>query len=319
VIKKYNCMGCHQVQVGQRSVVMDLPFYQTPEGKDLLPPRLTSEGARVDPTWLLRFLHDPSLSGEKTPEQAKQIAALPSPSPQATASPQPGASPAANNVTGHLLPQPGLDRNGVRPYLQFRMPTFNFSPNELQILVRFFMAMSGQQDPYIKEPLQPLTAQERLLARQLFTLGTPCLKCHITGDPSHDAKAIAPNFLLASERLKPDWTFRWLLDPSQISPGTAMPSGLFRKEGEHWVANLASLPPAAAGYDQDHARLLVRYMFLMNPDEQRQLTAAGPATTAAPTAATTQNHARAKKRLNHVRIRRRAALGTYAARTLRGM
>jgi hypothetical protein len=39
VIKKYNCMGCHQLQVGQRSVVMDLPFYQTPEGKDLLPPR----------------------------------------------------------------------------------------------------------------------------------------------------------------------------------------------------------------------------------------------------------------------------------------
>src|SRR6185369_9991273 len=162
-------MGCHQLQVGQRSVVMDLPFYQTPEGKDLLPPRLSSEGARVDPTWLLRFLHDPSLSGEKTPEQTQQIAALPSPSPQATAtgSPQASASPAANNVTG-LLPQPGLDRNGVRPYLQFRMPTFNFSPNELQILVRFFMAMSGQQDPYIKEPLQPLTAQERVLARQLF-------------------------------------------------------------------------------------------------------------------------------------------------------
>lgn len=315
VVKKYNCMGCHQLQVGQRSIVMDLPFYQTPEGKDLLPPRLTSEGARVDPAWLLKFLHDPSLSGEKTPEQAQQIASLPSPSPQAAASPQPGASPAANNQTSHLLPQPGLDRNGVRPYLQFRMPTFNFSPNELQILVRFFMAMSGQQDPYIKEQLQPLTAQERVLARQLFTSGTPCLKCHITGDPAHDAKAIAPNFLLASERLKPDWTFRWLLDPSQISPGTAMPSGLFRKDGDRWVANLPTLPPAASGYDHDHAHLLVRYMFLMNPDEQRQLLAAGPATTAAPTAATAQNHAK-KKRLNHVRIRR-AALGRQVALALR--
>ena len=65
VVKKYNCMGCHQIQVGQRSVLMDVPFYQTPEGKDLLPPRLTSEGARVDPSWLLRFLHDPSLSEAK--------------------------------------------------------------------------------------------------------------------------------------------------------------------------------------------------------------------------------------------------------------
>jgi hypothetical protein len=324
VVKKYNCMGCHQLQVGQRSVVMDLPFYQTPEGKDLLPPRLTSEGARVDPAWLLRFLHDPSLSGEKTPEQAQQIASLPSPSPQSTGSPQPSASPAANNQannqTGKLLPQPGLDRNGVRPYLQFRMPTFNFSPNELQVLVRFFMAMSGQQDPYIKEQLEPLTAQERVLARQLFTSGTPCLKCHITGEPSHDAKAIAPNFLLASQRLKPDWTFRWLLDPSQISPGTAMPSGLFRREDDRWVANLTTLPPAAAGYDHDHARLLVRYMFLLNPDEQRQLLAAGPATTAAPTAATTQNHARPKKKragFNHMRNRKSAALGRSVARLLR--
>jgi cytochrome c551/c552 len=314
VIKKYNCQGCHQLQIGQRSVVQDLPFYQTPEGKDLLPPRLTSEGARVDPAWLLKFLHDPSLSGEKTPEQAQQIAALPSASPQAVASPQPGASPAANNQTAHLLPQPGLDRNGVRPYLQFRMPTFTFSPNELQILVRFFMAMSGQQDPYIREPLQPLTAQERLLARQLFTSGTPCLKCHITGEASHDAKAIAPNFLLASERLKPDWTVRWLLDPAQISPGTAMPSGLFRKEGDRMVANLATLPPAAAGYEGDHSRLLMRYMFLMSPDEQRALLASGPATTAAPA---TQHHASTKRKRNHARVLRRAALGRKAALALR--
>ncbi len=316
VVKKYNCMGCHQLQVGQRSVVMDLPFYQTPEGKDLLPPRLTSEGARVDPAWLLRFLHDPSLSGEKTPAQAQQIAALPSPSPQASASASPQASPAAN--AGRLKPQPGLDRNGVRPYLSFRMPTFNFSPNELQVLVRFFMAMSGQQDPYIKEPMQPLTAQEVQTAREMFTSGTPCLKCHITGDPSHDTKAIAPNFLLASERLKPDWTFRWLLDPSQISPGTAMPSGLFRKEGDRWVVNLAQPPASAVAYHDDHARLLVRYMFLLTPDEQRRLLAAGPATTAMPTPATTQHHASAKRtRLNHARSRARAVLGRKVAAVLR--
>jgi cytochrome c2 len=336
VIKKYNCMGCHQLQIGQRSVVMDLPFYQTPEGKDLLPPRLTSEGARVDPAWLLKFLHDPSLSGEKTPAQAQQIKALTAPTvpPQAQASPQAQAqSSPGNNQNGanqsasnqnpanqgpKLLPQPGLDRNGVRPYLQFRMPTFNFSPNELQVLVRFFMAMSGQQDPYIKEPMQPLTEQEKVAAREMFTSGTPCLKCHITGEPSHDEKAIAPNFLLASERLKPDWTFRWLLDPSQISPGTAMPSGLFKHEGDRWVVNLANPPASANNYHDDHARLLVRYMFMMDADEQRRLLAQGPAATAKPTEATTQNHARArKKRLNHVRSRWRiAAIGRQMALAL---
>jgi hypothetical protein len=161
-----------------------------------------------------------------------------------------------------------------------------------------------------------LTAQERLLARQLFTSGTPCLKCHITGDPGHDAKAIAPNFLLASERLKPDWTVRWLLDPSQISPGTAMPSGLFRKEGDRMVANLPTLPPAATGYEGDHSRLLMRYMFLMSPDEQRQLLAAGPAVPAA-AASTTQHHASPKRKRNHVRLMRRAALGRKLALALR--
>ncbi len=332
VIKKYNCQGCHQLQVGQKSVVQDLPFYKTPEGKDLLPPRLTSEGARVDPAWLLKFLHDPSLSGAKTPGQQQQINALSQQiqqsatqsSAQTGAGAQPSASPQASpangaaNQTVRFHPQPGLDRNGVRPYLQFRMPTFNFSPNELQILVRFFMAMSGQQDPYIKEPMPPLTEQEKVTARQMFTSGTPCLKCHITGDAAHDAKAIAPNFLIAGERLKPDWTFRWLLDPAQISPGTAMPSGLFKKEGERWVVNLPNPPASANNYHQDHAKLLVRYMFLMTPEEQRALSATSPAESAAP-AATTQNHARAKRRRSsqhHGRHRGRAALGRDAARAL---
>jgi cytochrome c2 len=268
VIKKYNCMGCHSVQVGQRSVLMDLAQYQTPDGKDLLPPRLTSEGARVDPNWLLRFLHDPSLTG---PQPGQTL--LP-----AVASAAPDQANGGGNAAGNKYQaQPGADRNGVRPYLKVRMPTFNFSPNELQTLVRFFMAVSGQSEPYIKEQLQPLTEQEKSVARQMFVSGTPCLKCHITGEATHDARAIAPNFLLASERLKPEWTFRWLLDPSQISPGTAMPTGLFKKDGDHWVVNLPQPPKEINDYHGDHAQLLVRYMFLMSPDEQRRLLSATPA------------------------------------------
>ncbi|MGA9997655.1 MAG: c-type cytochrome [Pyrinomonadaceae bacterium] len=290
VIKKYNCMGCHNVQVGQRSVLMDLAQYQTPDGKDQLPPRLTSEGARVNPEWLLRFLHDPSLSDEKNAGGT----ASPTSSPSAKVAEPVAQSPASATAAAEaktngnqqqsqggakLKPQPGADRNGVRVYLKVRMPTFNFSPNELRTLVRFFMAVSAQQDPYIPEPQTPLTDQERLVARQLFTSGTPCLKCHITGDPVHDKTAIAPNFLLANERLKPDWTFRWLLDPAQISPGTAMPSQLFKKEGERWVANLAQPPPLTNDYHGDHAKLLVRYMFQLTKDEQQRLLSASPAAT----------------------------------------
>jgi len=319
VIKKYNCMGCHSIQVGQRSVLMDLPLYQNPDWKEQLPPKLTSEGARVDPDWLLKFLHDPSLADQKfnqagaggnesagtsQPNANSNQKAQPTPPPN-QAKANAGAAQGNNQqgaqqqqtgnagLSGQLTTQdleavqfraqPGADRDGVRLYLKARMPTFNFSPNELRLLVNFFMAVSSQQEPYIREQLEPLTDQERLLARELFTSpGAPCLKCHIT-DNNNITNKTAPNFLLASERLKPKWTYRWLLDPQQISPGTAMPSGLFRKEGDRMVFN-GPTPEAFNNYHRDHAELLVRYMFLLTPDEQRRLTAGSPSSGAAASA-----------------------------------
>jgi cytochrome c2 len=286
VIKKYNCTGCHSIQVGQRSVLMDLPPYQAgtqnelgQDGKDLLPPRLTSEGARVDPNWLLRFLHDPSLSDN-------QPATTSAPSSEKNPASAKGGGASADQTAGRLMPQPGADRNGVRPYLKVRMPTFNFSPNELQTLVRFFMALAGQQEPYIKQQLEPLTEPERQIAREMFT-AKQCSQCHATGDPAHDNRPniIAPNFLLAGQRLKPEWTFRWVPAPQLVNPGVGMANGMFKKEvtpeGERWVIDLINPPKDISDYKKDHVMLLVRYMFLMTPEEQRRfLSAAAPAANA---------------------------------------
>ncbi len=229
LVKRYNCVGCHQFKVGQDSVLMGIPRYQTPEWKDQLPPKLLTEGARVKPDWLLKFLSNPAMSEADT------------------------------------------DRDGVRPYLKVRMPTFYFSPIELRKLVRFFQALSTQPMPYIPPKLEPLTGKELEMARALFTSrGAPCLKCHATGDPGHDRFATAPNFLLAPERLKPDWTKHWILDPAMISPGTAMPSGLFKKDGTRNVF-AGPVPPIFMGYNRDHADLLVRYMFEITPEEQQRL------------------------------------------------
>ena len=217
LVKKYNCMGCHNLQVGQRSILMDLPAYQG-EGQEKLPPRLVTEGARVNPDWLLRFLKNPSMSDTDT------------------------------------------NRNGVRQYLAVRMPTFDFSPNELQALVRFFTAASSQPMPYIPEQMETLEPQEKDMARALFTSqAAPCLKCHMTGDAGHDKTATAPNFLLARDRLKPKWTLRWILDPKTIDPTTAMPSGLFKRD-EVNNRNIfsAQTPDSFNGYKKDHAELLVR-------------------------------------------------------------
>ena len=229
IIKKYNCMGCHQFVVGQDSVLMTMPRYQMAEWKDQLPPKLLTEGSRVNPDWLAKFLANPARSNTDT------------------------------------------DRNGVRPYLKARMPTFYFSPIELRKLVRFFQALGAQPMPYVPLKLDPLTPKELDMARALFTSqGAPCLKCHATGDASHDRYATAPNFLLAPERLKPDWTRHWILDPAMISPGTAMPSGLFKRDGTRNVF-AGPVPPIFTGYEGDHADLLVRYMFEITPEEQRRL------------------------------------------------
>jgi cytochrome c2 len=275
IVQKYNCMGCHNVLVGQDSILMGLPMYQSADGKEQLPPRLTSEGARVNPDWLLRFLKDPS---QATPAERASLA-------QAVAGhAQAGGDDWAQSLALHE--QPGVNRNGLRRYLKARMPTFNFSPNELQALVNFFMGGSSQPQPYIPERLDPLTTDEQGMARALFSSNAaPCLKCHMTGEPTHDARATAPNFLLAPDRLKPAWTRRWLLDPQLISPGTSMPSELFKRDQGHdrWVFN-GPTPPSFQTYNKDHVDLLVRYIFQVSPDEQKRLGSGGGAT-AAPAAA----------------------------------
>src|SRR5579872_3690437 len=229
VVKKYNCMGCHQFIPGQQTTLMGLQQYQ--DAQEQLPPKLLTEGARVDPEWLRKFLSNPALSTTDT------------------------------------------NRNGVRPYLKVRMPTFSFSDNELRKLVRFFQALSQQPLPYIPEEVPTLTAKETDMARSLFSsTAATCLKCHATGDPKHDQIATAPNFLLAKERLKPDWAERWVLDPQAISPGTSMPSGLFRKDGNQWVF-AGPTPSSFQGYDKDHSKLLVDYIFQLTPEEQRRVAA----------------------------------------------
>jgi cytochrome c551/c552 len=247
IVQKYNCVGCHQFTPGQKTILMSVKRYQ--DAQEQLPPKLLTEGARVDPEWLRKFLSNPSLSAADT------------------------------------------NRNGVRAYLQVRMPTFSFSDNELRKLVRFFQALSSQPLPYIPEQVPVLTAKENDMARSLFSsTAAPCLKCHATGDPNHDKIATAPNFLLAKERLKPDWVERWITDPQAISPGTAMPSGLFKQQNDHWVF-AGPTPASFQGYDKDHRKLLVDYIFQLTAEEQRKVAASMPHSTASLRPATRRKQA----------------------------
>ena len=131
----------------------------------------------------------------------------------------------------------------------------------------------------------------------------------MTGDPTHDARATAPNFLLAPDRLKPAWTRRWLLDPQLISPGTSMPSELFKRDQGHdrWVFN-GPTPSAFQTYEKDHVDLLVRYIFQVSPGDQKQAGAGG-----GPTAAPSTPTAPAKTAMTERKIRNGRRLGPVAA------
>ena len=233
IIKRYNCNGCHQIRPGDETSFMTMDRYKDPDWVEQMPPQLYTEGARVQPDWLLRFLDNPALSSKN------------------------------------------IHRNGVREYIQARMPTFYFSDRQIGKIMGFFMARSTQPFPYLPEELEPLSNTERVMSRQLFRgRAAPCLKCHMTGNVVRDRNASAPNFLIAAERLKPEWTYRWMLEPANIAPGTAMPSELFRRENGQWIFN-GPLPGAFRDYEKDHAELMVRYMFQFTPDELRRLLASG--------------------------------------------
>jgi len=233
LVTQYNCMGCHQIAVGQSSVLETLPMYQGANSVNL-PPVLTFEGARVQPEWLKGFLANPALSTTDT------------------------------------------NQDGVRSYLQVRMPTFFFTDDQIRTLVNFFDAMSSQPLQYVKPEIKPLTPTETAIARAIFTSpAAPCLKCHMTGVASHDKTASAPNLLLTKERLRPAWTLQWITTPADMAPGTAMPSGLFRKGNGVWLFN-GPLPAIAKNYKGDMAELLVRYLFAMTPQEQQRILSSTP-------------------------------------------
>lgn len=60
--------------------------------------------------------------------------------------------------------------------------------------------------------------------KQMFT-AYQCTKCHATREdqPLND-DIVAPNLILAKERLRPEWILHWLIDPQSLQPGTKMPN-----------------------------------------------------------------------------------------------
>ncbi len=113
--------------------------------------------------------------------------------------------------------------NHVRPWLQVRMPTFEFTEEQANAITQYFAAQDHAPYPY-----EPKVARDTAMiaaGKDLFARWQ-CVKCHVVAGklPNQDPANMAPDLAKVPERLRADWLTQWLADPGRILPGTRMPS-----------------------------------------------------------------------------------------------
>ncbi|HEX8522514.1 MAG TPA: c-type cytochrome [Tepidisphaeraceae bacterium] len=109
-----------------------------------------------------------------------------------------------------------------RPWIRARMPWFPIRAKRLAAglaLEHGFAPASpqpAQQDQALAETGQKLVGK---------TGGFSCVQCHAVGQQKALAafEAPAPNFAHVTERLRPDYFYRWMSKPQRVQPGTRMP------------------------------------------------------------------------------------------------
>ena len=146
------------------------------------------------------------------------------------------------------LHDPGSE--SMRPWLGVRMPTFDFSDDQVNALLTYFSA-SDDREAFLSEPTRA-EARSRAVGQVAFNM-FQCAKCHPSGpQPTGGAVSageLAPSLLLARERLRHDWVAPWILDPQSFVPGTQMPTNFARMaDGSHQspIANAIDAPMFSA-------------------------------------------------------------------------
>jgi cbb3-type cytochrome oxidase cytochrome c subunit len=118
----------------------------------------------------------------------------------------------------------------VRPWLDVRMPTFDFDDHELNALTAYFAALDDVPYPFESTyttaheyPRDLVREGGQLAADQRGSL--QCFSCHFRGtqQPRVPSTQWAPDLALAANRLRPDWIDGWIKNPQALQPGTNMP------------------------------------------------------------------------------------------------
>ncbi len=114
----------------------------------------------------------------------------------------------------------------IRPWLDIRMPNFDFNDEEVNTLIAYFQALEDINRPFSEININ-LTRAEKRAAEKLYSADyLSCFSCHQVGNkkPEGPPEGWAPDFMLAPDRLNPDWVSDWIADPQAMQPGTKMPA-----------------------------------------------------------------------------------------------
>ena len=115
----------------------------------------------------------------------------------------------------------------IRPWLRMRMPSYGMSAERRNGLIAYFTALDEAAYPFAEQVQPELTPEELTAALTMFSPDYfNCTTCHIQGDqfPPGTPDRWAPDFALASQRLRAEWIIDWLADPQTLMPGTRMPA-----------------------------------------------------------------------------------------------
>lgn len=146
-------------------------------------------------------------------------------------------SPPALTGVGDKLHKTALEnaiaRKGdpLRPWLDVRMPKFEFTAKQLSTIANFLIAhdrippVASEQEP-VRDPLAQTSV--KLAASRLVTSdGFGCQSCHKIGNtepPKVDLKAKGTDLTMLGQRIRSEWFQRWVRNPARIVPRMEMPA-----------------------------------------------------------------------------------------------
>lgn len=116
-------------------------------------------------------------------------------------------------------------RDVMRSWLEVRMPSYDLTPGERADLIAYFLALDDASPVHTT----PATADGRdlIVGSMVFDI-LQCDLCHVGTEDlgGLEVQELAPDYHLASRRLRPEWAVDWLIDPKGFRPQTTMPTYL---------------------------------------------------------------------------------------------